>query len=168
MVPLLQISQREQALVQVPPIQQVNPTPLDDIEIHDIHNDMEEEEGTSSFLVSVLTSMISSIPALQQFDTMLDSSFSQQYLSKIKFSPILKATTSIPKTLVDSLIHTSSPPHSSPHPIPTSPLSQLPHINIPTISTTLSFKVDTLTPNYSSSLTIPSLTSPVNIPPLNT
>ena len=65
MVPLLQIAQREQELVQVPPIQQVNPTPLADIEIHDIHNDLEEEEGTFACPVSVLTSLISSIPGLQ-------------------------------------------------------------------------------------------------------
>ena len=65
MVPLLQIAQREKALVHVPPIQQVNPTPIADIEIHDIQRDMEEDEGTSSCPVSVLTSHISSIPALQ-------------------------------------------------------------------------------------------------------
>ena len=99
---------------------------------------------------------------------MLDSSFSQQYFSEIFFSPILKATTSIPTTLVDSPIHTSSPLHSPPHPIPTSPLSLIPQINIPTISTTLSYKVDTLAPNFSSSLAISSLTSPMNILPLNT
>ena len=52
MAPLLQISQGEQELVQVPRIQ-----------------------GTSASPVSVLTSLISSIPNLQQFDTMLDPSF---------------------------------------------------------------------------------------------
>ena len=124
--------------MQFPPIQQVNPTPLVDIKIHDIYNDLEQEEGTFASPVSVLTSLISFIPNLQQFDTMLDSSFSQQSFLEIKFSPILKATTSIPTTLVDSPIHTSSPPHSPPHLIPTSPLSQLPQINIPCISTTLS------------------------------
>ena len=36
------------------------------------------------------------------------------------------------------------------------------------MSTTLFYKVDTLTPNFSSSLTIYSLTSPMNILPLNT
>ena len=112
--------------MQVPPIQQVNPTPLADIEIHDIDNDLEQEEGTSTCPITIFTSLISSIPCLQQFDTMLDSSFSQQYFSEINFSPILIATTGIRRTLVDSPIHTSSPPHSPPHPIPTSPLSRLP------------------------------------------
>ena len=64
MAPLLQISQREQALVQAPPIQQVNHTSLTDIEIHDIDSDMEEEEDTFSCHVTVLTSLISSILAL--------------------------------------------------------------------------------------------------------
>ena len=47
-----------------------------DIEIHDIENDLEQEEGTSNCLVTILISLISSIPGLQQFDTMLDSLFS--------------------------------------------------------------------------------------------
>ena len=65
MVALLQIAQREQELVQVHPIQQVNITPLDDIEIHDIDTDLEQEEGTSTCPASVLTSLISSILGLQ-------------------------------------------------------------------------------------------------------
>ena len=80
----------------------------------------------------------------------------------------MEATTSTPAVLVDSPIHTSSPLLSPPHPISTSPLSQPPHIDIPSISITLSSKVDTITPNFSSSRTISSLTSPMNIPPLNT
>ena len=67
MVPLLQIPQREQALMKVPPIQQVNPPPLADIEVHYIHSDLEDEEGPSTFPISVLTSMISSIPTLHHF-----------------------------------------------------------------------------------------------------
>ena len=64
MAPLLQIAQREQAVVQVPPIQQVNPTPSADIEIHDIDNDLEQEEGTYSCPVTILASLMSSITVL--------------------------------------------------------------------------------------------------------
>ena len=66
-MPLLHISQQEQALVQVPPIQQVNPPRPADIEIHDVHSDLEEEEGPSTFPVNVLTSLITSIPNLWEF-----------------------------------------------------------------------------------------------------
>ena len=79
----------------------------------------------------------------------------------------MESTTSIHSILVDPPIHTSYPPLSPPHLIPTSPLSQLPQINIPSISITLSSKVDIPTPNSSSSLTFASFTSPMNIPPLN-
>ena len=63
--------------MEVPPIQQVNPPPLADIEIHDVHSDLEEEDGPSTFPINFLTSLISSIPNLQEFEAMLDSSFSQ-------------------------------------------------------------------------------------------
>ena len=123
MVPLLQISQREKAKVQVPHIQQVNPTPLDDIEIHDIDSDLEEETGPSTCLVSILTSLVSSIPNPEESEFVLGASFSQHSFSEINISPIMEPATTIPTILVDSPIHTSSPPHSPPHLIPTSPLS---------------------------------------------
>ena len=65
LVPLLQISQQEQALMKVPLIQQVNPPLPPDIQIHDVDSDLDEEEGPSTFPVNVLTSLISSIPTLQ-------------------------------------------------------------------------------------------------------
>ena len=51
----------EQQIIQIPPIQQVKPFPQANIEIHEIHSDLEEENNPSIFPVNVLTSMTSSI-----------------------------------------------------------------------------------------------------------
>ena len=76
MVPLLQIAQREQVLVQVPPIQQVNPLHPSDVEIHDIYSDLEEETGPSICPVCILTSLVSSIPSPEESEFVLGASFS--------------------------------------------------------------------------------------------
>ena len=127
-----------------------------DVEIHDIDSDLEEETGPSTRPVRILTSLVSSIPSSEDSEFVLGGSFSQHSFFEINIS------------LVDSPIHTSYPPHSPPHLISTSPLSQLPQINIPCISTTLSPKVDIPILNSSSSLTFTCFTSPMNILPFNT
>ena len=43
LVRLLLIAQQEQTLMKVPPIPHVNPPLLVDIEIHDVHSDLEKE-----------------------------------------------------------------------------------------------------------------------------
>ena len=155
MVPLLQIDQREQVLMQVPSIRQVNHFPPFDVEIRNIDSDLEEETSPSTCPVSIFTSLVSSIPSPEDSEFVLGGSFSQQYFSKINLSP------------VDSPILTSSPPNSPPHLIPTTPLSQLPQINIHCISTIVSPKFDTPILNSSSSLTFTCFTSPMNISSLN-
>ena len=62
--------------MQVPPIRQVNPLPPSDVEIHDIDSDLEEDTGPSTCPVNILTSLVSSIPSLQEFEFFLGSSFS--------------------------------------------------------------------------------------------
>ena len=63
--------------MQVPPIRHVNPMPPFDVEIHDIDSDLEEETGPSTCPVSILTSLVSSIPSVQESEFVLESSFSQ-------------------------------------------------------------------------------------------
>ena len=65
LVPLVQIAPREQVPTYVPPIQQVEPLPQANVDIHEIHNDLEEENYTSSCPVNVYTSMTSFIPTTQ-------------------------------------------------------------------------------------------------------
>ena len=55
------MEQPEQQILQVPPIQQVEPLPQANVEIHEIHSDLEEENNPSTFPVNFLTSMNSSI-----------------------------------------------------------------------------------------------------------
>ena len=76
-VPPVQLSPPKQVLMQIPPVQQVEPPPQADIEIHEIHSDLEEESGPSTFPVNILTSMTSSIPNTHLFENIFYSSFSQ-------------------------------------------------------------------------------------------
>ena len=66
--------------MQSPPIQQVEPLPQDNIEIHEIHSDLEEENTHSIFPVNVYTSMTSSIPITQSSQSIRDSSFPQFFV----------------------------------------------------------------------------------------
>ena len=56
---------QEQVPLQIPPVQQVETPPQPDVEIHEIHSDLEEEAGPISCPVNILTSMTSSIPDTQ-------------------------------------------------------------------------------------------------------
>ena len=49
--------------LQIPPVQQVEPPLQPQIEVHEIHSDLEEEDGPGTCLVNILTSMTSSIPS---------------------------------------------------------------------------------------------------------
>ena len=75
--------------MQVPPIQRVEPPPQDDIEIHEIHSDLEEESNPSTCPVNIITSIASSIPNTQISKNMFDSSFSQFSFSELNVSLIL-------------------------------------------------------------------------------
>ena len=100
-MPPVQVAPPEQVLMQIPPIQQVEPPPLADIEIHKIHSDFEEESGPSTFHVNILASMTSSIPSTQLSKNIFYSSFSQFSFSELNLSPIIEATTSTPTILID-------------------------------------------------------------------
>ena len=55
------ISFQEQLPLQIPPVQQVEPPPEPEIEVHGIDSDLEEESGSATHLVNILSSMTSSI-----------------------------------------------------------------------------------------------------------
>ena len=75
-----------------------------------MHSDLEEEENPATFPEVVLITLLSSIPNLQDFLTILDLSFYKQSYSEINLSLNLEATTSIPAILSDSSIHSSPLP----------------------------------------------------------
>ena len=75
---------QEQVPMQVPPIQQVEPMPQANTEIHEIHSDLDEENDSSIFPINFYTSMTSSILIAHSFGCIIDSSFPQfisNYLS---------------------------------------------------------------------------------------
>ena len=72
-LPLLQPAQQEQVAIHVSPIWQVEPLPQENVEIHEIHSDLEEENYTSSYPVNVYTFMTSFIPTTQLSASIVNS-----------------------------------------------------------------------------------------------
>ena len=85
-VPQVQPTPQEQRAMQVPPIQQVEPMPQANIEIHEIHSDLEEENNPSTYPIDVYTSMKSSISTTQSCGSIIDSSFPQLSFPEINLS----------------------------------------------------------------------------------
>ena len=153
--------------MQVPSAQKVISLSSAQIEVHDVHSDLNEEDDPATNPEVVMNTLLSSIPNIQGFPSMLGSSSSHQSYSKIIFSRIMRDTTSIPTVLVESPYHTSPPPLLPPHPITTSPIQQLSQDNIPSASMTLPHKEVLPIVDYFTSLTFTSPSSPMNIPPLS-
>ena len=72
-VPPIPLSAKEQVPMQIPPNQQVEPPPQDEIEIHEIHSDLEEESWPSTFPINILTSKTSFDPNTQTPENIFDS-----------------------------------------------------------------------------------------------
>ena len=53
------MEQPEQQVLQIPPIQQVEPFPQDNVEVHEIHSDLDEENNPSTCPMDFFTSMTS-------------------------------------------------------------------------------------------------------------
>ena len=54
------MEQPEQQVLEIPPIQQVEPLPQANVEVHEIHSDLDKENSPSSYHVDVFNSMTSS------------------------------------------------------------------------------------------------------------
>ena len=135
--PLAQPYPHEQVPMQVPPIQPVEPLPQVNIEIHEIHSDLEEKNSPSTCPINFYTSMTSSIPTTQFSGSIIDSSFPKLYFSEINLSQILSATTITSSVLIEAPrsiyppitpIPSTSSGHQS---TPTSPNSFFPQLDIP-------------------------------------
>ena len=100
-MPLIPIGKKEQIVVQEPSAQKVILLSLAQIEIHD--TDVEEDPE------AIMTTLLSSIPNIQIFPSMLGSSCSQHSFSKVNLSSIMGDTTSMPTISVNSPIHTFPP-----------------------------------------------------------
>ena len=70
------MEQSKQQILQVPPFQQVEPFTQANIELYEIHDDIEEEKNTTTFHVDVFTSMTSSATTTQLSGSIFYSSFS--------------------------------------------------------------------------------------------
>ena len=75
-IPSLPIVKQEQAPVQDSFTQHVTYLSSSQTEIHHVHSDLKVEEEPTTCPKAVLTTLMSSIPNLQGFHTMLDSSLS--------------------------------------------------------------------------------------------
>ena len=97
--------------LQIPPVQHVEPPPQPEIEVHEIHSDLEEEAGPSTCPINILTSMTSSIPGTHLSENIFDSLFPQYSFSKLNLKSILEDTTRDPSVLeeVPNLTPLSSP-----------------------------------------------------------
>ena len=147
--------------------------PQPNLNIHEIHNELEEENTPSTFPVNIITSMTSSITTTQLSGIIFYSSFPQLYFPGINLSQILSATTSTPSVLIE--VSGSISPSISPilstspelHTTPTSPHSVFPQLGTP-ISTIsyLETLASILTP-ISSSLAPLIPTPPIIISPIS-
>ena len=112
-MPLISIGKKEKTHVQDASTQKLVSLSSAQIEIDDKNVEQDPEV--------VITIILSSMPNMQTFPSMLGSSSSQHYFSKVNLSSIMGATISMPTFSVNSLIDTC----------PTSPIPQLFDDHIP-------------------------------------
>ena len=173
-MPQVQPTPQEQRAMQVPQIQQVEPMPQANIEIHEIHSDLEEENNPSTYPIDVYNSMKSSIATTQSCASIIDSSFPQFSFPEINLSRIILDATSTSYVLIDlprSTFPSTSPillTSSAPHSTPTSPHPVFPQLDIPSISVISSREISTPTPTSILSSLSPIIpTPPITISPIS-
>ena len=112
---------------------------------------------------AVMTTVVSSIPNIQRFSSMLGTSYFQHCFPEVNFSSIMLATICMCTSSVDSPIHSSCSSFSSAQPIITSPIQD----DIPSVCVTLPQKEDLPISNSFTSLTFTFVSSHMNILPLS-
>ena len=73
--PIAPLGIQEQVPLQIPLGEQVEPLPQPEIEVHEVHSDLEEEARPTTCPLNILTSMTSSIPGIQLSESIFDSLF---------------------------------------------------------------------------------------------
>ena len=132
---------------------------LAQIENHDM--DVEDDDEV------VMTTLVSSIPNIQSFSSMLGSSSYHHCFLEVNLSSIMGATISMSTISVDSPIHSSRSSFSSAQPITTSPVSYIFQDDIPSLCMTLPQKEDFPIYDSFTSLTFTSVSSRMDILPLS-
>ena len=92
---------QEQVPLEIPPVQQFEPTPQPKVEIHGIHKKLEEEVKPTTFPMNILTSMTSSIPHTQLLEGIFDSLLPLSSFSQLNLKPTFEDTNKDPSILVE-------------------------------------------------------------------